>query len=167
MVLAFSFLMSAGMHIFVAPNVPLRCSAWPQLRYYLSIAGAIIIEDMATLLYRQFGRKIAKQARSNDNLICKIAGPALKVDKATATETTISMDDSATQRKKLQQRGGIPVRSKAETAGLAETTVTSEVKEGAQPNGKAFRALGYLWVMFFEVWSTSKFLYLTRQCLAK
>lgn len=49
MVLVFG--MSAVMHMLCMPGFE-RCSMWPQVRYYLSIIAAILVEDMVIGAYK-------------------------------------------------------------------------------------------------------------------
>ena len=148
MVLAGSFLMSAWMHVFVAPNIPLRCQVWPQLRFYLSIAGAIILEDLVTFAYRRLTRKKMNSTKPNGNAI------ESEVDKAKVT----SRDAEPAGNNALQRRGKSEIDDKTATAPSMEQPV--------EATPIVFRTIGYIWVAFFEVWSTSKSLYLIRQCLA-
>ncbi|MCJ1393662.1 hypothetical protein MMC18_006538 [Xylographa bjoerkii] len=151
MVLAFTFLMSAGMHVFVAPNVPLRCSAWPQLRYYFSIAGAIILEDTVTFAYRRFTRKsVAAQLKQDSE--------STKAETVEAEVTSLDKPPND-----LKRRNGMISRTEVE----AKTPTTTAPEARNKTSSTLFRALGYVWVAAFEVWSTSKFLYLTQQCLAR
>jgi len=136
------------MHVFVAPNIPLRCQVWPQLRFYLSIAGAIIFEDLVTFAYRRLNRKKASQLKPNDNVIESEAHQA-KVS---------SRDDGRAQDSELKGRGKAEMDEKNPTIPSPEQAI--------EPTPIIFRTIGYIWVAFFEVWSTSKSLYLIRQCLA-
>lgn len=151
LVLAFTFLMSAGMHVFVAPNVPLRCSAWPQLRYYFSIAGAIIIEDMATLAYRRIFRQKANQTKSKGNTI----------ESKEAKGSGSIRDNKPTEQNGLQRRSNFTTGKEVE-----KVPHRPDIEPRTELSPTIARTLGYLWVACFEVWSTSKFLYLTQQCLA-
>ena len=145
--------MSAGMHVFVAPNVPLRCSAWPQLRYYFSIAGVIILEDVIIHLYRQMTSRKDNLGTPNGNA----AGHDLIGAKAS------SVEDKAVQSNELRQRSS---REDSKTEIAKATQPTLDTEQTSQPPPILALTLGYIWVASFEVWSTSKFLYLTQQCLA-
>ena len=145
--------MSAGMHIFVAPNIPLRCSAWPQLRYYFSIAGAIILEDVTIHLYRQLTRTKERSGMSNGNT------PGHEVVSVKAS----SIEAKPVQSNELKQRSG---RDNVKPEVLKAHQAVPDEEQMPHPAPIIARSLGYVWVASFEVWSTSKFLFLTQQCLA-
>jgi hypothetical protein len=136
------------MHVFVAPNIPLRCQLWPQLRFYLSIAGAIILEDLVTLAYRRLISKKADRVSSN--------GTAIKSEEHKAKAS--SREDKSAQDNELKRRGKVEMDTTAPSVPSAENSI--------EPTPIILRTIGYAWVAFFEVWSTSKSLYLIRQCLA-
>ena len=136
------------MHVFVAPNIPLRCQVWPQLRFYLSIAGAIILEDLVTFAYRRLTTKKANHARQNSH----------SVESEEHKATVSSRDDEPAQDNELKRRGRATKDEKS--------SAFSSTEQPIEPTPIVFRTIGYMWVAFFEVWSTSKSLYLIRQCLA-
>ena len=147
--------MSAWMHVFVSPSIPLRCNAWPQMRFYFSIAGAIMLEDVVTLAYRQLTRKKVDRTRSN--------GHAIEPKQPKVEASTAIQDEKLSQNNELKRRN-------TSTATLEFDANSQKAPSpepiGNEPPSKLFRALGFMWVAAFEVWSTSKFLYLTQQCLA-
>ena len=147
--------MSAGMHVFVAPNVPLRCSALPQLRYYFSIAGAIIIEDMATLAYRRVLTKRVGQTKPNKY--------AVESEAREGNSNVLVKDDKLTEHNELKKRSN---STKATELDKKRTPHHPDIVQKTDSTPTIARAVGYVWVACFEVWSTSKFLYLTQQCLA-
>ena len=147
--------MSAWMHVFVSPNIPLRCNAWPQMRFYFSIAGAIILEDVVILAYRQLTRK--KVDRTNPN------GHAIEPEQFKVEASTAIQDENLPHNNELKKRN--TSTAKIEFDANPQNASGPESARNEQPS-KLFRALGFMWVAAFEVWSTSKFLYLTQQCLA-
>lgn len=172
--------MSAGMHIFIAPNIPLKCSIWPQLRYYLSIAGAIVLEDVLIITYNQTKKRlgareatdkagsvnatkterptdIQRSEKSSDDMVLREA------DQTVTNQVTGAKIDAQTDGNALRKRDVAPQEPKAEKS--ASVVPTAAVSTTA--TSKLFKVLGYVWVFAFEVWSTSKFLYLTQQCQIK
>jgi len=136
------------MHVFVAPNIPLRCQVWPQLRFYLSIAGAIILEDLVTFAYQRLTSKKADRVVSN--------GIAIESEEHKAKVS--SRDDKSAQDNELKRRGQVEMDNTAPNVPPAEKSIES--------TPIIFHTIGFVWVAFFEVWSNSKWLYLIRQCLA-
>lgn len=55
LILVSAFLISAAMHMLAAPGLE-RCSVYPQIRYYGSIVGAIVLEDIAVRTTRWIQR---------------------------------------------------------------------------------------------------------------
>ena len=113
LVLLFSFLIVALMHVFASPT-PSLCLAWPQLRYYGSNVMAIVAEDTIIRL-------------------CS------RVEVST---------------------GKTRVRSVTKGK-FGDITRKEERVNIALPN---WRWLGYLWVMAFDIWATSKLVYATAKC---
>ena len=159
--------MSAGMHVFVAPNVPLQCSVWPQLRYYSSIAGAIVLEDLVILGYKAATSRLVREKKPEP-----------------VYETSFPKDSGSTERELLVKNTGGEMRkrvAKALPLSVQGPTVTGKSKEqgncalsqtpgssnSGDPMREYFKVLGYFWVFAFEVWSTSKCLYITQQCNIK
>ena len=169
--------MSAGMHVFIAPNIPLKCSIWPQLRYYLSIAAAIVLEDVLIMTYNQTKRQLGfgkgrkeiettskseassgvapTVVNSNQKGADRKPVASLAADQVTGFETRAQQNGTA-----LRDRKPIPQEPKAESS----ASTIPIIAETDDLETQFFKVLGYVWVFAFEVWSTSKFLYLTQQC---
>jgi hypothetical protein len=141
------------MHVFVAPNVPLECEAWAQLRYYSSIAGAIVLEDLAIAAYRRLAHRPPAQSAANRRPIEAGATAAGGVSKTTAHHA----------------KGGPRKRAGAQREAEADRSVPGgqAAERTAGESSAAWRILGYLWVFAFEVWSCSKLVYVTKQCRAR
>ena len=227
--------MSAGMHVFIAPNIPLRCSIWPQLRYYLSIAMAIVLEDVLIISYNQAKKRLTSRKGTEKAILNELAeakkasnpdtekpaerveeqGPpmdAIDVSTASGIETSSEANGSAVKRREVnpqeflaEENQTLEIKTSSESDGSevnpqvprAEESEASGIEASLQANGIAlkrheaspqepkaeesistvpvvaqstatsdslFKLFGYIWVFAFEVWSTSKFLYLTQQC---
>ena len=177
LVLTGSFFMSAGMHVFIAPNIPLQCSIWPQLRYYLSIAAAIVLEDILIMTYNQTKKQLGlSKGRKDIQPTGKTeastgAAPTLAVDDQQSTDRNSAASitaDQATGIDTSPQQNGNALKDRRPI--LTEPNVESSAPvipiaaETESLETRFFKVLGYVWVFAFEVWSTSKFLYLTQQC---
>ena len=150
-----AFFMSAGMHIFVAPDVALKCALWPQFRYYFTIAGAIILEDVVSTSLKSLTRNKASKDK-----------PAVSKKKISSQEAKTSAVEKTTDKTGLNQRKSVTANSSAMNGSANKT---QKVYEPSPRDDRAplwLRIPGYVWVLAFEVWSTSKFLFLTQQCFA-
>lgn len=150
-----TFMISAALHIVAAPDVPLRCAVWPQMRYYLSVAGAIFAEDVIMRLYQSVTYKTSGGPKSSRPYKSDAAD---QLSSAKTTET-------------LKPNGS--------TEGLRITKQTQpstaeELSESHEPVGQhrvedpislKWRIVGYCWVVAFSVWASSKLIYSTQQCL--
>ena len=142
MILAGSFAISAAMHIFVAPDVPISCLAWPQFRYYASIAMAIVMEDLVVVAYRRW--------RNNGSQV------STRSTQGSATPRTTTQNGLRHRKK--------PTQSKEPEKSAQESRSPPEYGSGSS---KAWYLVGYVWVFAFEVWSCSKAVYITTQCKAQ
>lgn len=132
------------MHIFAAPDIPLRCGLWPQHRYYLSIGCAIVLEDVVISLYSKLTKfKVTKVSNEvGDNISSK------------ATDSH------------APKGSGKRVKPSNRIAPEAKSLSTQNSQRPSEPPRTAFYAIGFLWVACFEVWSISKLIYGTEQCLS-
>ena len=161
MVLTFSFLISAAMHVFVSPDVPLSCCVWPQLRFYMSVAGAIVFEDIVIVAYKSTERKLR--------------APRMKQLSASIQDSSIttSVDDKPADI--LRKRASTNISAGEMESKSQKAFEADDSKAGPPSSANArhtlpplgFRILGYLWVAAFEVWSTSKIMYYVVSCQAR
>jgi hypothetical protein len=86
------------MHIFVAPNISLRCQAWPQFRFYLSIAGAIVLEDLVTLGYKRLVHKRVGNVTSDSNVESMVDSA-----KASSSDAKPALDNELKMRLKADE----------------------------------------------------------------
>ena len=129
LVIFFTFLISALLHILAGPGIE-RCSAWPQLRYYLSTIGAIFLEDAAITVYKRF-----MTARALGSLII--------------TDSRSRGTDSATT--SIVSNSGIP---EANTSRALKRQSSTDNEPSY-----LWKLVGYTWVMSFHVWTGSKLVY--------
>ncbi|KIY02558.1 uncharacterized protein Z520_01023 [Fonsecaea multimorphosa CBS 102226] len=115
----------------VAFSTSWRCASLRPLWYYLSIAGAILVEDLAQLGYRR--------------TIAWLSGK----------RTTRNADENA-----IQAVSTLPLLHDAKGERLVESErsgLGSSLK-GARPS-PGWRYLGYLWVICFECWAIPRAVY--------
>lgn len=127
------------MHIFVDPETPLKCSVWPQFRYYLSIAGAIILENLVIARYKTLRRRRRVRRVSTKE--------SISVGKSTSIADVVSVDRRirSNYSNKHEQQKGPEIQSNKVKESLKDESVED-------PFMKIVPWLGYLWVFFFEAW---------------
>ena len=140
-----TFGLSALMHLVAVPLESLRCSL-PTVTYYLSIAGAIILEHIVILLHKSLvagmrGRRSQKTQAKNP--------PA-----ASSSQVLAKAGDGTMRRRK---------QGSSEEASESPKKEAVETQEEDSPSMQ-WRLLGYCWVIFFSVWNASKMIYTTEQC---
>ena len=148
--------MSAWMHVFVSPDVPLRCNAWPQMRFYFSIAGAIVLEDIVIIAYRHLTKKTSYRTKPKGHAIEQSAESKINTG---LMDEKHPLDNQLERRKTHSSSKYSKVQTQPPNDLAGQDPMTPE------STPRLFRVLGYIWVASFEVWSTSKFLYLTQQCM--
>ena len=138
------------MHIFVDPETALKCSVWPQFRYYLSIAGAIILEDLAIAGYKALRRGKGRRVVLKEQIV---EGKSSSVAEKKHLDMRVRTDNP----EKHEMQKVLEIQSK-------KFIDIPKDKPADDLFLKVVPWLGYLWVFFFEVWSCSKLLYLQKQC---
>lgn len=166
-----TFMISALLHIAANPGIPLTCQAWPQIRFFMTVGLAIMLEDPVIKLYRlalgKGSRKTAhvlgmdaknsndhasKETAKVDNRIIDTADPT-----TSATTTATRAARSETPNTKLRRAGPkTPIQTSKEPAPQTEADA---------PISLHWRIFGYCWVIAFELWASSKMIYSTQQCM--
>ena len=150
-----TFMISAALHIVAAPDVPLRCSVWPQTRYYLSVAAAIFAEDVMIKFYQSVTSKSSGSPKSSRPL------ESDTVDQPSSATTTATLNPNGFT-------GGLRItkQTQSSTAGRAlESREPTRQHKVEDPISLKWRIVGYCWVVAFSVWASSKLIYSTQQCL--
>ncbi|OAP58921.1 hypothetical protein AYL99_06218 [Fonsecaea erecta] len=124
---------SGAMHS-VAFSTPWRCASLLPLWYYLSIAGAIVVEDLAQLAYRKSMASFLSGRK---------AGPST-ADASEKDDKLLPLHD---------------VKGKDESGGGGDGLGSSFQGSGDKRPSVGWRCLGYLWVMSFECWSLPRAVY--------
>lgn len=150
-----TFMISAALHIVAAPDVPLRCSVWPQIRYYLSVAAAIFTEDAIMRLYQSVISKKSGGPKSPRPL------KGDTVDQLSSAKTTTILKPNGSSEGLRITKQTQPLTT-CEILGSREPTRQHGV---GVPISLKWRIVGYCWVVAFSVWASSKLIYSTQQCL--
>ena len=137
MVILGTFVAAAALHIAASP-FSADCSIYPQLRYCCTMAGAIILEDIAFKVSRSLRHSAKKDTPSKE-----------KEAAASKPWWTTPLNSPFP----LSPFGG---------SKFAETGTRTAGSEGS-PSGME-RAAGYLWVFLVHIWAASKFVYRTKTC---
>ncbi|KAL9120416.1 MAG: hypothetical protein Q9187_003026 [Circinaria calcarea] len=150
-----TFMISALLHIAAAPDVPLRCSVMPQMRYYLSVATAIFAEDQIIRLYMLATSK--KSEGSNGTR--PLEGDTVK--SLSSAKTTTALRSNGSMAKLRTSKRTQP----SSTDEILESRELAEQNRVEDSIGLKWRIVGYCWVAAFCVWASSKLVYSTQQCL--
>ena len=105
----------------LATNHHTWCSAYGQIRYYMSCAIAVIVEESVISVFQRLGLDSKGQHRGSE----VIPKPEVKFKGAEDTQERFS---------------------------------------GSQRAPLKYRMIGYAWVFLFDLWATSKMIYLDFQC---
>ena len=155
LVIITTFMISALLHIAAAPDVPLRCSIMPQMRYYLSVAGAIFAEDQTIRLY-----KLATSKKSGGSSAPRpLEGDTL--DSLSSAKATTALRSNGSMAELRTSKRTQP----STTDGILESRELAEQNRVEDSISLKWRILGYCWVVAFSVWASSKLIYSTQQCL--
>ncbi|MCJ1475989.1 hypothetical protein MMC13_004653 [Lambiella insularis] len=128
-----TFMLSALLHILADPGVE-RCTAYPQVRFYLSIIGAIVLEDFSIWTYRS----VMRPARTNAPGVSKTGGTVSKPQ-----ESHVAADD----KKKVFYAKN-----------------SNAVTQDQEAPHFLWKLVGFVWVLLFETWAVSKLMYATYSC---
>lgn len=136
MVILGTFVAAAALHIAASP-FSAGCSIYPQLRYCCTMAGAVVLEDLAFKL----SRSVRDSAKDHPK----------KAQESSASKPwwTTPLNSPFP----LSPFGG---------SKFAETGTRTATSEG--PPSCMERVIGYVWVLFVHTWAASKFVYRTKTC---
>ena len=151
------FLISGFLHAAAAPEIPLSC-AFPQFRYQLSLAAALMLEDLVIMMYKTSTRQSPGPQRTTQSI------------KEEATRSSgKKISQSCMARIMTSQTRSPRPTSIACTAGsvVKSTNIphkTAEITNPVIAPSLSWRLAGYCWVMIFTIANTSQLVYGSVQC---
>ena len=154
-----TFLLSGLYHASLTPDLPWQCSML-QIGYQLRIVGAIVFEDIVSILWKKFAPRSLHPKRGK-----------------TSTENGIAIDSKTTaissskdpQHKELRRRNEKNESREYPKSPMPTDSLNTGIPERSRPSSMSaatilLYGIGYLWTVVFIIWANSTLVWSTNQC---